>query len=67
MMSVKEYKHLVNKMNKFGNSLAVQWLGLHNFTVKGMCSNPGQGTKTLKAMQHSHQKKKELATTIDFN
>ena len=55
-------------MNKFGNSLAVQWLGLHNFTVKGMCSNPGQGTKTLKAMQHSHQKKKkELATTIDFN
>ena len=54
-------------MNKFGDSLAVQWLGLYNFTVKGMRSNPGQGAKTLKAMQHSHKKEKKSATTIDFN
>ena len=28
-----------------GNSLAVQWLGLHTFTAKGPGSIPGQGTK----------------------
>ena len=28
----------------WGNSLAVQWLGLHNFTAKGMGLVPGQGT-----------------------
>ena len=29
-------------------SLAVQWLGLHNFTAKGTSLIPGQGTKFKK-------------------
>ena len=28
-----------------GNSLTVQWLGLHAFTAEGLGSVPGQGTK----------------------
>ena len=28
-----------------GNSLAVQWLGLHPFTAEDLGSLPGQGTK----------------------
>ena len=28
-----------------GNSLVVQWLGLHAFTAEGLGSIPGQGTK----------------------
>ena len=31
------------------NSLAVQWLGLHAFTAKGVGSVPGQGTKIPQA------------------
>ena len=32
-----------------GNSLMVQWLGLHAFTAKGPGSIPGQGTKIPQA------------------
>ena len=32
-----------------GNSLVVQWLGLHAFTAKGPGSIPGQGTKIRQA------------------
>ena len=35
----------------YGNSLAVQWLGLHSFHCRGPGSTLGQGTKILKAMQ----------------
>ena len=31
------------------NSLVVQWLGLHTFTIKGLDSIPGRGTKILQA------------------
>ena len=34
-----------------GNSLVVQWLGLHTFTAEGPGSIPDQGTKILQAMQ----------------
>ena len=33
-----------------GNSLVVQWLGLHAFTAMGPCSIPGRGTKILQAI-----------------
>ena len=33
---------------KTGNSLVVQWLGLHTFTAEGLGSIPGQGTKAKK-------------------
>ena len=39
------------KINKVGNSLAVQWLGLHVFTAKGPGSVFDQGTKILRAAQ----------------
>ena len=35
----------------FGNSLAVQWLGLGASTAGGPSSIPGQGTKILQAAQ----------------
>ena len=38
------------KKNSLGNSLAVQGLGLHSFTAKGLGSIPGQGTKILQAV-----------------
>ena len=41
-----------------GNSLAVQWLGPHAFTAKGLSSIPGQGTKILQATQLGQKKKK---------
>ena len=34
-----------------GNSLAVQWLGLHAFTAEGLGSISDQGTKIPQAMQ----------------
>ena len=35
---------------KVGNSLAVQWLGLHALTAEGLGSIPGQGTKIPQAV-----------------
>jgi len=37
------------------DSLAVQWLGLQNFTAKGTGSIPGQGTK-FKKKEKKHRK-----------
>ena len=42
-----------------GNSLAVQWLGPHSLTHKGVGSNPDWGTKILHAMQCNQKKKKK--------
>ena len=41
----------------WGNSLAVQWLGLHSFTAEGLDSISGWGTKILQATRHSQKKK----------
>ena len=40
-----------------GNSLTVQWLGLHASTVGGIGSTPGWGTKILHASQRGQKKK----------
>ena len=42
--------------NSGGTSLAVQWLRPKAFTVSGVSSIPGQGTKIPPAMQHSQNK-----------
>ena len=41
------------KTNKWENSLAVQWLGLHAFPAEGLDIIPGWGTKILQAAWHS--------------
>ena len=41
-----------------GTSLAVQWLGLHASTARGMGSIPGRGTKILHATPRPKKKKK---------
>ena len=41
-----------------GNFLAVQWLGLCDFTAKGSGSIPGWGTKIPQAVRCSQKKKK---------
>ena len=46
-----------------GNSLVVQWLGLHALTAEGLGSIPGQGTKILQAAQHNQKKKKKKVYT----
>ena len=48
----------IPKGRNLGNSLAVQGLGLHNFTAKGQGSIPGQEPKIPQAMQHGQKKKK---------
>ena len=40
----------------FGNSLALQWLGLSTFTAKGPGSIPGPGTKIPQAVQRGNKK-----------
>ena len=47
------------KGRDWGNSLAVQWLGLHASTAGGMRSIPGQGTKILQAVRCGQKKKKK--------
>ena len=41
--------------NGYGNSLAVQWLGLRAFTAKGTGSIPGWGTKIPHAAWHGQK------------
>ena len=52
-------KHLTGSENKemYGNSLAVQWLGLHASTAEGKGSIPHQGTKIR--MLHGQKKRKK--------
>ena len=45
-----------------GNSLAVQWLGLHALTAEGTDSVPGWGTKIPQAAVQPKEKKKESIT-----
>ena len=44
--------------NNCGNSLAVQWLGLHAFTAEGLGSVPGGGAKMPQAAQYSQKKRR---------
>ena len=43
-----------------GNSLAIQWLGLHAFTTEGPGSIPGWGTGIPQATRRSQKKKKKV-------
>ena len=43
-----------------GNSLAVQWLGLHSLTAKDPGSIPGQGTKIRKLRRVAKKKKNSI-------
>ena len=45
------------KEKRHGNSLVVQWLRLCAFTVEGLGSIPGWGTKILQDTQHGQKKK----------
>ena len=38
-----------------GNSLVVQWSGLHSFNAKGLGSLCGWGTKMLQALWHDQK------------
>ena len=49
---------------QLGNSLGVQWLGLHASTAGGAGLIPGWGTKILHAMRHSRKKRKKKKKTI---
>ena len=40
-----------------GNSLKVQWLGLHAFIAKGLGSIPGWGTRIPQAVSYDQKKK----------
>ena len=55
--SVLEAEVCDQLVSRDGNSLVVQWLGLHALTAEGPGSIPGRGTKILQAA-HSNQKKK---------
>ena len=44
------------KTSMRGNSLVVQWLGLHVFTAKDMGSIPAWGTETPQAVQPKKKK-----------
>ena len=55
----KEVKYLYIENCHTGNSLVVQWLGLHTLTAEGPSSIPGQGTKIPQVVLHDQKKKKE--------
>ena len=47
------------RIEPLGNSLAVQWLGLHAFTAENMGSIPGRGTKIPQAAWHGQERKRK--------
>ena len=47
------------KDDTFGNSLAVQWLGLSTLTAEGPGSIPGGGTKIPQVLWRDQKKKKK--------
>ena len=49
------FKVKVNLKSSQGNSLVVQWLGLCTFTVEGLCSILGWGTKIRQVTQYSQK------------
>ena len=54
--------HVISIKKSQGNSLAVQWLGLHTFTAKRV----RQGSKILQAMQRSQKRKKKSFLKTSF-
>ena len=46
-------------MKSFGNSVAVQWLGLSTFTAGSLGLIAAQGTKIPQAAWHDKKKKEE--------
>ena len=52
--------------SKAGNSLAVQWLGLHAFTARALGSIPGRGTKIPQATRRSQKKKEKKLQGSDL-
>ena len=55
----KAIKIIMNKKYMWGNSLAVQWLGLCTSMAGGTDSVPGQGTKIPHATPCGQKKKKK--------
>ena len=53
------------KKNGLGNSLVVQWLGLHASTAGGMDSIPSRGTKFPQVSGPSQKKKNGLPSGLD--
>ena len=51
----------LKKLGQGGNSLEVQWLGLHAFTAEGLGSIPGQGTKIPQAARRDEKKKENFS------
>ena len=58
MDCLKDFNNICYRNNVRGNSLVVQWLGLHASTAGGMGLIPGRGTEMLCAAWCSKKKKK---------
>ena len=50
-------------MDKGGNSLMVQWLGLHSHCLGSI---PGWGTEVLQAAQHTQKKKTNITAFTHY-
>ena len=55
---MNEILKLKKKKKELGNSLVVQWLGLHASTAGGIGSIPGWETNNLHATRHGKKRKK---------
>ena len=53
------------QLRSIQNSLAVQWLGLHDFTAEAPGSVPGWETKIPQAMWHGQNKNKQIHKTLN--
>ena len=60
MTVLLRYNLYTIKFTHLGNSLAVQWLGLHTITAKGPHSIPGWGTKIPLAAPRSQKQKSPI-------
>ena len=58
MDCLKDFNNICYRNNVRGNSLVVQWLGLHASTAGGMGLIPGWGTEMLCAAWCSQKTKK---------
>ena len=58
---------LESKINAFGKSLAVQWVGFCALTAEGPGSIPGRGTKTLQACCSQKQTNKMPSSLIHIS
>ena len=67
MQSNKKKKTNLKIIFGLGNSLLVQWIGLHASTAKGASLVPGWGTKILNATGPKKRKKDHVWTKIDWN